>query len=52
MVLILSAKKWRNELQRSGVEVGRVLARGLRRLPTVEKRVLWFRQGSVNMEER
>ena len=42
IAVILSAKNWRNELQRSGVEVERVLVRGLRRLLTVEKRVLGF----------
>ena len=42
IAVILSVKNWRNELQRSGVEVERVLVRGLRRLLTVEKRVLGF----------
>ena len=52
MRLILSVKKWRNELQRSGVEVRRLLVRGLMRLFNVEKRVLGFWQVSVRMVER
>ena len=52
MVVILSAKNWRNDLPISGVEGERVLVRGLRRLLTVEKRVLGFWQGSEKMAER
>ncbi|CAL8254608.1 unnamed protein product [Boreogadus saida] len=49
--VIFSVKNWRNALQRLGEEVGRVLVRGLRRLLTVEKRVLGFWQGSEQAEQ-
>ena len=43
MAVILSEENWRNELHKVEVEEGRVSARGLRSLLTVEKRVLGLR---------